>query len=102
MDVATIKGVVDRLAKRNLIRTAPDTTDARRLVLTLTEEREEAVVRNLHVAHSISEETLSTLASRASYARRTAAQDFLIRVSAADIRRLTQSIPHRRGRRRDR
>ncbi|WP_083258051.1 MarR family transcriptional regulator [Rhizobium sp. YK2] len=61
MDVATIKGVVDRLAKRNLIRTAPDTTDARRLVLTLTEEGEAAVARNLPVAHDISEETLSTL-----------------------------------------
>ncbi|TCR79529.1 MarR family transcriptional regulator [Rhizobium sp. BK376] len=63
MDVATIKGVVDRLAKRNLVRTAPDTTDARRLVLTLTEEGEAAVARNLPVANDISEETLSTLSS---------------------------------------
>jgi DNA-binding MarR family transcriptional regulator len=61
MDVATIKGVVDRLAKRNFVRTASDPADARRLVLTLTEEGEAAVDRNLSVARDISEETLATL-----------------------------------------
>ena len=36
MDVATIKGVVDRLVARNLVQTAPDTRDGRRLILSLT------------------------------------------------------------------
>lgn len=61
MDMATIKGVVDRLAKRDLIKTAPDPTDARRLVLTLTEDGVRMVERNLPVAHDISQETLAPL-----------------------------------------
>jgi DNA-binding MarR family transcriptional regulator len=61
MDMATIKGVVDRLVKRGLVHTAPDSTDARRLVLTLTPEGEVTVARNLSVALQISQETLSTL-----------------------------------------
>ncbi|WP_320199664.1 MarR family winged helix-turn-helix transcriptional regulator [Agrobacterium sp. rho-13.3] len=61
MDMATIKGVVDRLVKRGLVHTAPDAADARRLVLTLTPEGEATVIRNLSVALDISQETLSTL-----------------------------------------
>ncbi|MBY5653206.1 MarR family transcriptional regulator [Rhizobium leguminosarum] len=61
MDMATIKGVVDRLVKRGLVHTAPDATDARRLVLTLTPEGQATVARNLSVALQISQETLSTL-----------------------------------------
>src|SRR5271168_4253012 len=36
MDVATIKGVVDRLAKRGLIATMADKTDARRRLVALS------------------------------------------------------------------
>ncbi|MGR9556678.1 MarR family winged helix-turn-helix transcriptional regulator (plasmid) [Rhizobium leguminosarum] len=61
MDMATIKGVVDRLVKRGLVHTAPDATDARRLVLTLTPDGEATVARNLSVALQISQETLSNL-----------------------------------------
>lgn len=61
MDMATIKGVVDRLVKRGFVHTAPDATDARRLVLTLTVEGEATVARNLSIALKISQETLSTL-----------------------------------------
>ena len=61
MDMATIKGVVDRLVKRGLVHTAPDAADARRLVLTLTPEGEATVIRNLSAALDISQETLSTL-----------------------------------------
>jgi DNA-binding MarR family transcriptional regulator len=61
MDMATIKGVVDRLVKRGLVHTAPDAADARRLVLTLTAEGEATVARNLSIALEISQETLSTL-----------------------------------------
>lgn len=61
MDMATIKGVVDRLVKRGLVHTAPDPADARRLVLTLTAEGNATVDRNLAIALQISQETLSTL-----------------------------------------
>ena len=63
MDVATIKGVVDRLVARNLVRTAPDPTDGRRLVLSLTSQGEETIDRNLVTARAVSEETLSPLTS---------------------------------------
>lgn len=61
MDMATIKGVVDRLVKRGLVHTEPDPADARRLVLTLTAEGGATVERNLSIALEISQETLSTL-----------------------------------------
>ncbi|MDX3926859.1 MAG: MarR family transcriptional regulator [Shinella sp.] len=61
MDMATIKGVVDRLAKRGLVNTAPDSADARRLVLTLTEEGAAVIERNLSIALEISRETLKPL-----------------------------------------
>jgi MarR family transcriptional regulator, lower aerobic nicotinate degradation pathway regulator len=63
MDVATIKGVVDRLVARNLVQTAPDTRDGRRLILSLTPEGEETLVRNLATARAVTEETLSPLTS---------------------------------------
>ncbi|MFK0166404.1 MarR family winged helix-turn-helix transcriptional regulator [Rhizobium sp. NPDC090279] len=77
MDMATIKGVVDRLAKRDLVKTAPDPTDARRLVLTLTEEGEGIVDRNLAVAADISRETLGPL----SYAERVMLTELLRKIS---------------------
>ena len=61
MDMATIKGVVDRLVKRGLVHTAPDAADARRLVLTLTEEGQAMVERNLSIALEISQQTLGPL-----------------------------------------
>lgn len=61
MDVATIKGVVDRLVAIGHVRTVPDPTDGRRLVLSLTPEGEAAVVRNIVTAIAITEETLAPL-----------------------------------------
>jgi DNA-binding MarR family transcriptional regulator len=63
MDVATIKGVVDRLVGRGLIRSEPDPRDGRRLVLSLTAEGEAALVRNVGTAREITEETLAPLTS---------------------------------------
>jgi DNA-binding MarR family transcriptional regulator len=63
MDVATIKGVVDRLVKRGLVATMPDTSDARRVVLSLTPEGEEVVAHNMPAARAATEETLSPLTS---------------------------------------
>ncbi|MCX8997980.1 MarR family transcriptional regulator [Rhizobiaceae bacterium BDR2-2] len=64
MDVATIKGVVDRLVSRGLIHTAPDPKDGRRLVLSLTEEGNAVIDRNMDMAIAVSEETLAPLTSR--------------------------------------
>lgn len=63
MDVATIKGVVDRLVKRGLVATVPDTSDARRVVLSLTQQGEEVVTENRQAARAATEETLSPLTS---------------------------------------
>lgn len=63
MDVATIKGVVDRLVARDFIRSEPDPKDGRRLVLALTAEGEAALARNVSVARSVTEETLAPLTS---------------------------------------
>ena len=61
MDVATIKGVVDRLVARGLVRTAADPNDGRRLVLRVTEEGRAAIGRNLAIAADVSRETLAPL-----------------------------------------
>jgi len=58
MDVATIKGVVDRLKKKELLQLMPDETDKRR---TLTEKAAE-LISDLHESgHRITEETLRPL-----------------------------------------
>ena len=63
MDVATIKGVVDRLVKRGFLATAPDPKDGRRLILSLTEEGLAVIDRNLGTAIAVTEETLAPLTS---------------------------------------
>jgi DNA-binding MarR family transcriptional regulator len=66
VDMATIKGVVDRLVKRGLVRTQVDAADARRLVLNLTDDGEQTISRNSRAALDVSQETLRplTLAER--------------------------------------
>jgi DNA-binding MarR family transcriptional regulator len=61
MDAATIKGVVDRLAKRGLIETSFDPDDARRLVVMLTDAGREVAARAAPNAVAISEDTLAPL-----------------------------------------
>lgn len=63
MDVATIKGVVDRLVARDYVQTVPDPNDGRRLVLSVTEEGLAAIERNIDTARAVTEETLSPLTS---------------------------------------
>lgn len=63
MDVATIKGVVDRLVARDFIQTAADPKDGRRLILSLTPEGEAVLTRNVGTARAVTEETLSPLTS---------------------------------------
>lgn len=60
-DVATIKGVVDRLVRRGLVATAPDGSDRRRVVLRLTDEGREAYRKRESLALAVSADTLRPL-----------------------------------------
>ena len=61
---ATIKGVIDRLKARGLVELGGHGTDRRRVVVSLTAEGRETVIRLLPIAHAITAETLSPLSSR--------------------------------------
>lgn len=61
LDAATIKGVVDRLSGRGLIATGPDPDDARRVVVSLTDNGRGEAERGFAMAQRATEETLSPL-----------------------------------------
>ena len=61
MDVATIKGVVDRLKAKGLIQSEPDLIDKRRSVISLSPQGETLVTDLKRAGHQISEETLAPL-----------------------------------------
>lgn len=61
MDVATIKGVVDRLRAKNLLRSTPDLDDKRRSLISLTSEGRGMIANLERIGTSITETTLSPL-----------------------------------------
>ncbi len=61
MDVATIKGVVDRLIQKGLVARGTDSTDARRHVIALTRKGQERVETHFSDALAISQDTLAPL-----------------------------------------
>lgn len=61
MDVATIKGVVDRLHKRGLVTLNPDPNDRRRTLITLTDLAQEQLDDLYRIGHTITEKTLAPL-----------------------------------------
>jgi DNA-binding MarR family transcriptional regulator len=61
MDAATIKGVVDRLAKLGLVATKADPSDRRRLTVSLTEAGEKLFANKVATALAVSAETVSPL-----------------------------------------
>jgi DNA-binding MarR family transcriptional regulator len=61
MDVATIKGVIDRLTARGLTETGPDPRDGRRLLVTLTRAGQALVEKLSPSALQVTEETLAPL-----------------------------------------
>ena len=61
MDAATIKGVVDRLARQGLLATSPDAADRRRLTVTLTDQGRALFERLIPAAHQVSQHTLAPL-----------------------------------------
>jgi MarR family transcriptional regulator, lower aerobic nicotinate degradation pathway regulator len=61
MDVATIKGVIDRLTARGLTETSPDPEDGRRLLVSLTRSGQQLAEKVAPNAFAISKETLAPL-----------------------------------------
>ena len=61
MDVATIKGVIDRLTARGLTETAPDPQDGRRLMVRLTRAGLQMAEKAAANALAISRKTLAPL-----------------------------------------
>ncbi|MGX9390553.1 MarR family winged helix-turn-helix transcriptional regulator [Nitrobacteraceae bacterium UC4446_H13] len=64
MDVATIKGVIDRLTARGLTETGPDPRDGRRLLVTLTRAGQALVEKLSPSALQVTEETLAPLTAK--------------------------------------
>ena len=61
MDVATIKGVIDRLSARGLTETSSDPEDGRRLLVSLTRAGQQLAEKAAPNALAISKETLAPL-----------------------------------------
>lgn len=61
MDVATIKGVVDRLRQRNLVSSKKDPKDARRQLIDLTLKGERAIKLAIPYAHEVTKKTVDPL-----------------------------------------
>src|SRR6201991_2862913 len=61
MDVATIKGVIDRLTARGLTETSPDPEDGRRLLVSLTRAGQQVAEKSAPNALAITRETLAPL-----------------------------------------
>jgi DNA-binding MarR family transcriptional regulator len=64
MDVATIKGVIDRLTVRGLTETSPDPEDGRRLLVSLTRAGQQLAEKAVPNALAITRETLAPLEAR--------------------------------------
>jgi MarR family transcriptional regulator, lower aerobic nicotinate degradation pathway regulator len=64
MDVATIKGVIDRLTARGLTETSADPEDGRRLLVSLTRAGQQVAEKSAPNALAITRETLAPLDAR--------------------------------------
>jgi DNA-binding MarR family transcriptional regulator len=64
MDVATIKGVIDRLTARGLTETSADPEDGRRLIVSLTRAGQQLAEKVAPNALAITRETLAPLEAR--------------------------------------
>jgi DNA-binding MarR family transcriptional regulator len=64
MDVATIKGVIDRLTARGLTETSADPEDGRRLTVSLTRAGQQVAEKAAPNALAITRETLAPLDAR--------------------------------------
>ncbi|WP_269932672.1 MarR family winged helix-turn-helix transcriptional regulator [Aminobacter sp. HY435] len=64
MDAATVKGVIDRLAARGLVRLSKHELDKRRLQVNLTDEGRRAIEQLVPLAKAISDQTLEPLSPK--------------------------------------
>ncbi len=64
MDVATIKGVIDRLRKKGLVQVNPDSKDKRRALLSIAEEHKDITPDLWKAGFQISDETLKPLTQK--------------------------------------
>lgn len=63
MDVATIKGVADRLRQKGLIEVVPDPGDKRRMLISLSEDGRAMLERMTDIGREITEATLAPLSA---------------------------------------
>lgn len=63
MDIATIKGVVDRLRERQFIESKKDPKDARRQLISLTRKGERMIKAAIPVAQEVTSKTVEPLTS---------------------------------------
>jgi DNA-binding MarR family transcriptional regulator len=61
MDAATMKGVVDRLARKGLVETRSDATDLRRVIAALTPAGTDLIAATIPTAREVTEATLAPL-----------------------------------------
>ena len=64
MDAATMKGVIDRLARKGFVATEADPSDQRRLLVRLTEAGKDIYAAAVPPARAITEEMLGPLTAR--------------------------------------
>jgi MarR family transcriptional regulator, lower aerobic nicotinate degradation pathway regulator len=64
MDAATVKGVIDRLKARGLVKLTKHEIDKRRLLVSLTPEGRDAVARLVPAAEKITAETVAPLTAK--------------------------------------
>ncbi len=64
LDAATVKGVVDRLARFGLVATRPDTEDRRRLTVSLTEAGAQLFRTRIPEGLSVSDRTMDPLSAQ--------------------------------------
>ena len=64
MDVATIKGVVERLAIKGLVHLGADPQDKRRTTISLTEEGRRLIPDLHNIGHRVTEATLAPLSQQ--------------------------------------
>jgi MarR family transcriptional regulator, lower aerobic nicotinate degradation pathway regulator len=64
MDAATVKGVIDRLKARGLVKLTKHEIDKRRLLVSLTPEGRDAVARLVPAAERITAETVAPLTAK--------------------------------------
>jgi DNA-binding MarR family transcriptional regulator len=81
MDLATVRGIIERLSDRGLVSFSRDETDRRQVIAKLTPEGQDIIVTMTPAAKAISEATVQRL----NPAERVALQYLLTKISSAEV-----------------